>query len=61
MAAARSHPALVTRNAVDLVLLRDEGLGADGLSTAVTGEAALVPGGAVVLQHAGAWKREESC
>ena len=41
---------LVAGHTVVLVLVRDEGLGADGLLTAVADEAALVPRGAAVLQ-----------
>lgn len=41
---------LIAGHAVVLVLVRDEGLGADRLFAAVTDEAALVPCGACVLQ-----------
>jgi len=40
-----------------LVLLGDEGLGADGLLTAAADEAGLVPRGAAVLQLPGSWRR----
>ena len=48
--AARGELVLVAGHAVVLVLVGDEGLGADWLLTAAAGEAALVPGGAAVLQ-----------
>lgn len=48
--AAWSELVLVAGHAVVFILVGDEGLGADGLFTAVTDEAALVPCGACVLQ-----------
>lgn len=57
MAALRSEPALVAGNAVVVVLVRDERLGADGLLTAVTDEAVLVPRGLAVFQHPGSWRK----
>lgn len=57
MAALRSEPALVAGNAVVVVLVRDERLGADGLLTAVTDEAVLVPRGLAVFQHPGSWSK----
>lgn len=53
--AARSELVLVAGDAVVLVFVRDEGLGADGLFAAVADEAALVPCGAAVLQLPRAW------
>lgn len=53
VAALRSEPALVAGNAVVVVLVRDERLGADGLLTAVTDKAVLVPRGLAVFQHPG--------
>lgn len=51
VAALRSDSALIARHAVEAALVRDEGLGPDGLPTAVTRKAVLVPRGAAVLQH----------
>ena len=56
--APRSQPALVARHAVVVVLVRDERLATDRLLAAVTREAVLVPRGAAVLQHLGAWRRK---
>lgn len=46
---------LVALHTVVFVLVRDEGLRANRLLTAVTDEAALVPGRACILQLSGAW------
>lgn len=51
VAALRSEPSLVARHAVVVAFVRDKRLGPDGFVTAVAGEAVLVPGRAVVLQH----------
>lgn len=49
VAALRRDPALVARHTVVVVLVWDEGLSTDGLLTAVTHKAVLVPRGAAIL------------
>lgn len=53
--AARSKLVLVAGHAVVFILVRDEGLGANWLLTAVTNEAALVPCGPCILQLPRTW------
>lgn len=57
VAALGSNSALVTRHAVVVVFVRDEGLGTDRFPTAVARKTVLVPRGTIVLQHPRACRR----